>query len=109
MDAIAETICRKRETMSRYIDAEVLKETFNSSINTGHESFDLSAICECIDFETDVDVEPVRHAHWVLFNGELTGRIQYKCSICDSRWGIDWMRYCPHCGAKMDEDMISQF
>lgn len=36
--------------MSRYIDAEVLKETFNSSINTGHESFDLSAICECIDF-----------------------------------------------------------
>ena len=115
MDAIAETICRKRETMSRYIDAEVLKETFNSSINTGHESFDLSAICECIDFETDVDVEPVRHAHWEIQEYEFLtcsdcGGSYYTGCDCTSEAkekleNGDCYNYCPHCGAKMDESV----
>ena len=93
--------------MSRYIDAEVLKETFNSSINTGHESFDLSAICECIDFEPDTDVEPVRHAHWIVHDD-----IPFVwCSGCESLIFADKERlndkvhYCPHCGAKMDESV----
>jgi len=87
--------------MSRYIDAEVLKETFNSSINTGHESFDISAICECIDFEPDADVEPVRHAHMKWYAMQDV----YYCSCCGYMTGEKLIDYCPHCGAKMDESV----
>ena len=111
MDAITGTICRKCERMSRYIDAEVLKETFNSSINTGHESFDLSAICECIDFEPDTDVEPVRHAHWngIEYDSYADGYPVYdrwECSKCGNEISTeDPPTYCCDCGAKMDESV----
>ena len=39
----------------RLIDAELLKDTFNESMNTGHETFDLNSICECIDFTPTVE------------------------------------------------------
>ena len=47
-----------------------------------------------------VDVEPVRHGHWVR-NDNGT----YSCSECQS-WIPNeqhyYARYCLHCGAKMD-------
>ena len=88
----------------RYIDADVIRDEWLHGGENEH-IYDTNDFLDSIDYQPTADVEPVRHAHWVPFNGELTGRIQYKCSICDSRWGIDWMRYCPHCGAKMDESV----
>ena len=46
--------------------------------------------------------EPVRHGKWIYENN-------YKCSLC-GKWidvlrGTAGMRYCPHCGARMDEDV----
>ena len=103
MDAVAGTICGKCERMSRYIDAEPMRDDWLHEVN--ESIFCPNDVLDSIDSQPDADVEQVRHAHWVLFNGELTGRIQYKCSICDSKWEIDWMHYCPHCGAKMDENV----
>ena len=47
-----------------------------------------------------VDVEPVRHGHWID-NGTF-----FTCSVCkEEQYGVDTGRfYCPNCGAKMDED-----
>ena len=104
MDAITGTICRKCERMSRYIDADIIRDEWLHGGENEH-IYDTNDFLDSIDYQPTADVEQVRHAHWVLFNGELTGRIQYKCSICDSKWGIDWMHYCPHCGAKMDENV----
>lgn len=50
-----------------------------------------------------VDAEPVRHGRWILqTNGHG------MCSTCgtfvDLLNGMTW-EYCPHCGAKMDEEI----
>ena len=47
------------------------------------------------EFLTKKKVEPVRHGYW-------TGTDYDKCSVCG---GLELGRtkYCPHCGAKMDE------
>ena len=61
---------------------------------------------ECI-----IDAEPVRHGHWITNEG-FDGDEYYSCSAC----GCDWfcpegtphdnnMKYCPECGAKMDEEV----
>lgn len=60
------------------------------------------AIREVAVFDTE-DVAPVVHAHWI--NGE-------ECSECgglalmdyDGKAHIIQSEYCPHCGAKMDEE-----
>ena len=63
-----------------------------------------------------VDAEPVRHGKWIegkaknIKTGEV--RLVRKCSECESGYFIyDFLNsvdeipsYCPHCGAKMDEE-----
>ena len=55
-----------------------------------------------------MDVQEVKHGRWVNDNG------LYKCSVCNTFTITGWancipidymnktMRYCPHCGARMD-------
>lgn len=61
-----------------------------------------------IEEEPGEDIKPVVHAHWVACEDEYED--EYKCSACggtqffamtpqDEGW-----EYCPHCGAKMDEE-----
>lgn len=53
-----------------------------------------------------VDAEPVRHGHWQQL-WEDKDQIQARCSCCGMVFWIGKGRdgnYCPHCGAKMDED-----
>lgn len=69
------------------------------------------------------DVAPVKHAHWIIWEPpeELKDRMQrgYVCSECERTvafilHGIEPLppvlfgrliyQYCPHCGAKMDEE-----
>ena len=42
----------------RLIDAELLKEKFSASINTGYDTFDRDAICECIEFTPTAERNP---------------------------------------------------
>ena len=46
------------------------------------------------------DLEPIRHGRWIRHSGVL---IAYKCPLCRKFHKYD-TPYCPHCGAKMDED-----
>jgi len=51
-------------------------------------------------------LEPVKHGHW-----DGKGFESVRCSVCgitvDAINGIPWanigFKFCPHCGAKMDE------
>lgn len=46
------------------------------------------------------DVAPIVHAHWYTYPDDK----QFKCSNCKT--GVDLPTlYCPHCGAKMDEEV----
>ena len=51
------------------------------------------------------DVVPVVHGRWIKVKHPY-GNVNWhkKCSICDKC--IDWQdyKYCPVCGAKMDEE-----
>ena len=46
-------------------------------------------------------VVPVVHAHWVE---ETTGFSLYGCSACKQYEDYKY-KYCPNCGAKMDEEV----
>lgn len=53
-----------------------------------------------------VEVEPVRYGHWTLETDEGKA-ICYHCSVCDSDSHYTGVKvaskYCPNCGAKMNE------
>ena len=55
-----------------------------------------------------VDVEPVRHGHWIYCRDRYADHKQYQCSVCGKHmWSkekyIKDEKYCSKCGAKMDE------
>lgn len=52
------------------------------------------------------DVTPVRHGKWRPFHAEFAGDIQY-CSVCEIGFA-DRTSFCPHCGARMTEDIDEQ-
>lgn len=56
------------------------------------------------------DVAPVKHGKWVGYqtnsfknSSEGLKRKFYRCSICHTANAI-CAKYCPNCGAKMDEE-----
>ena len=62
-------------------------------------------IDEILDAPT-VDAEPVRHGHWINhFDDLFPEDSSVECSVCHEYEGIMANdNYCPHCGAKMDEE-----
>ena len=46
-----------------------------------------------------IDAVPVVHGRW-----EYDRPNHYKCSVCESMWSgvVQFMKFCPHCGAKME-------
>ena len=49
-------------------------------------------------YEIEVDeAEPVKHGHWIKQKNWFD-----ECSVCRYH-GSNAFRYCPNCGAKMDE------
>ena len=70
------------------------------------------AIDAIIDSADTVDAEPVRHGHWIGIGesdwdyerGEPV-YYEWKCSKCGHIYdSTDFIYYCYHCGAKMDEE-----
>lgn len=52
------------------------------------------------------DVKPVIHAHWALYLDENNCTYgNYACTNCHTIQGLMKYRYCPYCGAKMDEEV----
>lgn len=50
------------------------------------------------------DVIPAQHGRWIK-RGYACGESEYKCSACgETEWRTDshQMKWCPHCGARMD-------
>ena len=93
----------------RYIDAEPLEKFIENGLNRKENPFGWQAIeiLTQIHYAPTEDVEPMRHAYWMKRKNHLFGRMEYACSICYPLHGIyeiDWSRYCPNCGAKMDEE-----
>ena len=101
--------------MTRYIDADALKEWFPDN-GEGSWTYNVT-VKSCIDAQPTIDAEPVRHGKNIGTDYDEVD--QFVCSEC----GIelqDWrrverddydgeetfheyrLRYCPNCGARMD-------
>ena len=76
-------------------------------------TIDAITMTECVmEQEPGENVNPVVHAHWIpdeIETGEDSNT--YKCSACgqiqiliDGTPKENGWNYCPHCGAKMDEE-----
>ncbi len=93
--------------MTDYISREVaVKIAEKYGLAEGSTLGHHSGIADCIALEISrvpaADVAPVRHGHWRRFAD--CGVTQ--CSVCD--YSVEEyieFRYCPNCGAKMDEEV----
>ena len=88
------------EKAMRMIDANALKTSFEED---GHLS---SYIEEFIDNAPTIDAEPIRHGRWIQ---SKTVYAYHNCSLCKVPHKMQMscnvyvlLKYCPHCGAKMD-------
>lgn len=83
--------------MPRYIDALEIRYTSNPRRN------DEIAYRDEIEKIPTADVAPVLHAHWVRT------RLCNECSLCRGGWlGLPETKFCPNCGAKMDEQITEE-
>ena len=100
----------------RYIDPYQLADKVGESMRDNpHEGklalnhrLEHEHFLRMIALAPSANVEPVVHARWIVeFDSE--GLKKYSCSSCgyfrrtDIHVSLNWY-YCPHCGAKMDEE-----
>ena len=65
---------------------------------------DSSHVIDFIDVLPTVDAVEVVHGRWIwatLGDGYFKTLICSEC--CESEGAREWYKYCPHCGAKMDQ------
>lgn len=91
----------------RLIDADAL-EPHEVYMNYGCQRI---VYMDDIDEAPTIDAEPIRHGKWILTNKpNIYGGTTIKCSACGYEGVIAHIEdhhYCWVCGAKMDENEIS--
>ena len=100
--------------MTRYINVDELKDWSEIVPLTEDGGIDINDFEEKLKSMPTIDVMPVRHAKWIPKITKIGG-IDWpsgmKCSGCGedalNAEGIDFLTdFCPHCGARMDEDNV---
>ena len=107
------------QRMTRYFDADSLREYWLTN-GKNERVYNTNDFLDSIDYQPSADVQLVVHAHWDCienvhsYEGTFDG---YECSHCHKMFlddmcennGSDYVdakkdfKYCPFCGAKMDE------
>lgn len=102
--------------MSRYIDAEKLKEKLDDfiSMSQTYTEYDcgyddcFTAIQDTLADIPTADVAEVKHGEWKI--EEYKNHLNVVCPNCNKefyvykqgQYRIDRSNYCPNCGARMD-------
>lgn len=93
--------------MAEYIEREALKSQIAENKLMAREPA-TKRILAMIDDMTAADVAPVVHARWEMKSEDTTPGIYHVkkafCTRCGKSNKQYKPPYCPHCGAKMDEE-----
>ena len=100
--------------MDEYIKREAAIEAVEDTSIELYQS-EWKEIEEKINAIPTADVMPVIYGHWIQH--EEDEEDEYECSACHCRFDYDtiygifdnrfqYAKYCPNCGAKMDEGAI---
>jgi hypothetical protein len=58
------------------------------------------------------DAQPIRHGHWLRTGRtNVYGGFEVECSVCNDSvmiTNIEYEHYCRNCGARMDEEEVSE-
>ena len=65
----------------------------------------LKTLIATIERRPVLDYAPVIHAHWILTKEE-EGYSYCLCSHCNESHGKELIKFCPNCGARMDEPYV---
>lgn len=93
--------------MPRYIDADALLKDICRLCTNFENDMHVCKEKECaytllVKSAPTVDVREVKHGHWIEINSDMG---IYRCSQCrETVGGQSGSRFCPNCGAKMDEE-----
>lgn len=94
--------------MTDYIDREALIEKIEQTYCPKCSTDDYCRACWVDDMRCEIedapaaDVAPVVHAKWIM--KDVSGEIKAVCTHCGKPNKQYQPPYCPHCGAKMDEE-----
>lgn len=89
--------------MAEYIDKEALRDALYDA-----DAITMNGVKILNQFPSS-DVEPVRHGRWIEhkhFRHDHYIDSTYECSECNVEEPLT-SDYCPNCGAKMNEEVIS--
>lgn len=93
-------MCKNIETaLPRYISSEKLINIINPK-GLNNPLVRLQDIMRAIAMTPTEDVAPMVHAHWKQVSEKYP---RYVCTACNHLFNNKGFKYCPFCGAKMDE------
>lgn len=94
------------ERMTRLIDANMLLKDVRNSLSISNIM--KRWIIDLIKLQPTIYAEPVRHGKWIHKGGGI-----FICDKCSCHIGLnvyteekasERFKWCPHCGARMDEE-----
>ena len=92
----------------RLINADGILQKYRSA---KYGTYDSDHVLASIENAPTIEAEPIRHGHWMSYEFATDYRWR-KCSVCGTAdeyiniLGLEAIRrYCPFCGAKMDEEI----
>lgn len=104
--------------MARMIDADALIEKYIVVIRKDADEklkTEIAVLLKDIEEQPTIEAEPVRHGKWIEteenhgFDDEVRNKA-LACSVCKVAFRIsdyeqiEDFRFCPNCGARMDEE-----
>lgn len=87
--------------VSDLISRAAARDVINTWARIENENVRMNSLHNDLNAIPAVDAVPVAHGRWVISPGCWWPN--GNCSICSEQHiGINYAKYCPNCGAKMD-------